>query len=125
MIQYSWNLFFIETATESFRSLMTNPDGRQKYQEFLTVAREKLRKIEYSLAQLVDKGVIDEDSFAPPLSDARRMLEECCAGGWGGFNRPGAGYFGSVVNLEVTLRSMSHSLGGHMVWHMPDKVSVS
>ncbi|MDO8590348.1 MAG: hypothetical protein Q7R65_00015 [bacterium] len=111
----------LESATEAFRGLMTDPQGREKYQRFLEAAKDKLRKIEYSLGQLAGKAVINEASFAPSISDVRRGVESCFAGGWPEFNRQGTGVFGEAVSLEITLRAMTHSLGSHMVWHLPEK----
>ncbi|MDO8590895.1 MAG: hypothetical protein Q7R65_02855 [bacterium] len=123
LIQFnSPDSFMIEGATKAFRGLMTDPEGREKYQRFLEAAKDKLRKIEYSLGQLAGKAIIERASFVSPLSDVRRsmeILESCFAAGWEGFNGQGTGVFGEAVSLESTLRAMTHSLGSYMIWHLP------
>ncbi|KKU65465.1 MAG: hypothetical protein UX89_C0028G0001 [Parcubacteria group bacterium GW2011_GWA2_47_16] len=79
--------FFLAVDTDAFASLITDPKGREKYQGFLEGAKHKLKLIEHSLRQLAGKGVIDENGFASALSDVRRGIEACCAGGWAGFTR--------------------------------------
>ena len=115
------NGFMIQVVSDIFLGLFNDANGREKHREYLNAARDKLNTIEYSLRKLAGKEIIDEADFAPPLSDARRDLEECFAGGWEGFTRQGSGYFGKVVALEVNLRSMSHSLGNLMFWQTPDE----
>ena len=111
-----------KTVADIFVELQSDPEGREKYQNFLEATRNKLRAIEYSLGQLAGKDVINEEDFAAALSTARRMMEECVAGGWKGFNRQGSGCFGAAVCLETTLRSITHSLGSYMIWSEVEEI---
>ncbi len=109
----------VSVITDLFHALKLDKLGREKFLSYLVGAKEKLRTIEYSLKQQSGKGTIDEVDFVAPLSDARRLIEECTSGGWVGFNRAGYGFFGTAVVLEVTLRSLTHSLGDLMIWDIP------
>lgn len=106
----------LSSATDIFYSLKFDPEGKEKYEKYLRAAKVKLQAVERSLARIAGKGVVDESDFAPILSSVRRALEDCLAGGWEGFNRTGSGNFGQVVNLDVNLRAMTHSLGSHMIY---------
>jgi hypothetical protein len=114
-IQYRHKDVLLNDATDIFFELMRDREGREKYEGFLVAATEKLAAVERSIRKLQASGeVFSEVDFASRLSNARRMLEVCLAGGWFGFTRHGTGCFGSAVNLDITLRSFESSLGIYM-----------
>ncbi|HEY9584168.1 MAG TPA: hypothetical protein VJI33_01110 [Candidatus Paceibacterota bacterium] len=105
---------FLEMATGVFLELLRDPDGEEKYKNFLTGLRNKFEAVKSSLKEAGERHLIDESDFASYYADAEKSLRLIEAGGWRCFCSSNPSFFAAAVNTELVLRAMEHSLGSLM-----------